>query len=43
MMIMMLKKLMSLFVKVEEKLNVIYVRSTLNQLAVLLAIIKKDE
>lgn len=35
------EKLMSLFVKVEEKLNVIYVRSTLNQLAVLLAIIKK--
>jgi mannitol operon transcriptional activator len=34
-------ELMSLFIKVEEKLNVIYVRSTLHQLAVLLAIIKK--
>lgn len=32
---------MSLFLKVEEKLNVIYVRSTLQQVAVLLAIIKK--
>ncbi len=33
-------ELMSLFIQVEEKLNVIYVRNTLNQLAVLLAIIK---
>jgi transcriptional antiterminator len=37
------EKLMSLFVKIEERLNIIYVRSTLNQLAVLLAIIKKTE
>ena len=36
------EKLMSLFFEVEEKLNVIYVRSTLHQLAVLLAIIMKN-
>lgn len=34
--------LMSLFVRVEEKLNVIYVRSTLQQLAILLAVIKNS-
>ena len=37
------EKLMALFVKIEERLNIIYVRSTLHQLAVLLAIIKKTE
>lgn len=35
-------RLSELFIEVEERLNVIYVRSTLHQLAVLLAIIKKN-
>jgi len=35
------KTIISLFVKIEERLNVIYVRSTLQQVAVLLAIIKR--
>lgn len=36
-------KLVDLFTEVEEKLNIIYVRSTLHQLAVLLAILLKNE
>lgn len=35
-------KIMEIFTEIEEKLNVIYVRSTLHQLAVLLAVIIKN-